>query len=186
MPKKSAVNVHVDLRGLIKLRRIIRKGLERASGPIRDAIRQWAYRYRGFAQERFDRFSKGRGDWPGLKASTIRQRRRGDKRARGKRKRASILRDTGTIFSALEPNFIGAPGQLEKDIPFGVRVGFGGPHKHPKGKATIADIAHFHQSGTGPLPKREIIVDPDRETQEGMAEDMESAFRKVIRQVDVG
>jgi hypothetical protein len=30
------------------------------------------------------------------------------------------------------------PGQLQEDIPFGVRVGFGGPGKYPKGRACRA------------------------------------------------
>lgn len=94
---------------------------------------------------------------------------------------ASILRDTGILFAALDPTFTSRPGQLEKGIPFGVTVGYGGPGRHPKGRATIADIASFHQEGGPHLPKRELIVVPDGKTLDAMANDMVVAFRKYTR-----
>ncbi len=145
----------------------------RSPGPIRDAFKQWGWRYRGFVQERFDRFSKGGGDWPGLAAST-KAGRRG--------KKYTILRNLGLLFNALDPTFRHAPGAVEKHVPFGVVVGYGGPHRHPGGAATIADIANFHQTGRPNLPQRKIIVRPSPQTMAGMAEDMVRAERKLIRQ----
>ncbi len=52
----------------------------RAEGPITVAFKQWAVRYRAYTQERFDKFSKGGGDWAPLKESTKRRRRTGKKK----------------------------------------------------------------------------------------------------------
>jgi hypothetical protein len=93
----------------------------------------------------------------------------------------SILRDTGTMFLALTPVFANKPGALQEDIPFGVRVGYGGPGMHPQGKATIADIASFHQAGGRGRPKREIIVPPDQHTVELMSGDVDRALAKMAR-----
>ncbi len=147
-----------------------------ASGPVRDALKKWAARYRSFAQLRFDRFSKGGGNWKPLAPSTLRRRRKGKRK---NVRKATILRDTGTLFAALDPTFTSRPGQLETNIPFGVTVGYGGPGRHPKGRATIADIASFHQEGGPHLPKRELIVGPDSKTLTAMADDMITAFRKL-------
>jgi len=91
----------------------------------------------------------------------------------------SILRDVGLLYDVLAPTFSGAPGQLQEDIPFGVRVGFGGPARHPDGTATIADIASFHQIGGPHLPQRKIIVPPDEPTQKVMAGAMDTALKTI-------
>jgi hypothetical protein len=82
------------------------------------------------------------------------------------------------LFEALSPT-LGTPGQLQEDIPFGVRVGYGGPAMHPGGKITIAGLAAIHQGGLGHVPKREIIVPPDDRTISLMAGDMQRAIRKL-------
>ena len=63
------------------------------------------------------------------------------------------------------------PGSYEEIQPWAVVLGFGGPSMHPSGKATIADIASFHNFGTGRLPQRQIIVNPPPELIKQMAED---------------
>lgn len=99
----------------------------------------------------------------------------------------SILIDTGTLAGALEGRFAGAPGALEEKIPFGIRVGYGGPAPHPKSKgATVAEIALFHQEGGPRLPQRRIIVDPDEETISEMGRVMTDAVYKLIRTLNVG
>ena len=187
-------SVTIDLRGLNNLEKLVRDGM-RGGGkgnPIRRAFHQWGARYRGFVQERFDRFSKGGGNWKALSKATVKRRRKGRKRtARSKSKTfstgsAAILKDTGTLFRALQPGFVSLPGQLEKDIQYGIRVGFGGPGKHPNSRFTIAQIARAHQTGAGKLPKREIIVDPDIRTVAGMQADMQRAVNKAVRQTDMG
>lgn len=288
-------NVKIDLRELKKFDQDLAKGLQNKSGPIGQALKQWGFRYRSFVQERFDKYSKGGGDWKPLADITKLRRRKGKKAAgklrlrkfkkrtkgatksvltnKGKsktvnidrhkggkkahntrtklrdlrrelvdtslrsdlspkqkrakvkrlmkrintvRKRAakqhksarisrananirasnrkeisrwlkeskhSILRDTGTLFAALSPTFTNKPGAIEENIPFGIRVGYGGPARHTDGESksppTIADIASFHQNGVGRLPKREIIVAPDSKTIRGMIGDMERAVDKL-------
>lgn len=46
-----------------------------SQGEITKAFKQWAARYRAWTQERFDKYSKGGGDWPPLKDSTKWRRR---------------------------------------------------------------------------------------------------------------
>jgi len=208
------------------------------AGPIRMAMHQWAVRYRSFLQRRFLAYSRGAGDWPPLRPSTIRRRRSalktGLNRARASFKSAkarlqnaiaagtntaarrrrleaaqeknyaaarrlldaerarqlqietgtgtgiAILRDTGLLFAALTPEFVGAEGQYQLDVEDGVLVGFGGPGAHPDGKATIADIAGFHQSGSGRLPQRRIVVPPDDQTQAAMQGDMRRAIDRLL------
>ena len=149
------VEVNVNLVGLVKYQRMVNDGLNSKGGnPVKDALKQWGMRYRAWAQERFDRFSKGGGDWPALADSTVRGRRRGS---------STILRDTGTLFAALSPVFASAPGAIEERIPYGLKVGIGGPGGHPSGAATVSQIAQFHQSGGRNLPQRKVIdVPPQR------------------------
>ncbi len=175
--------VRLNLEPLKRFAAAIRADLRTTgNGPIRRAMRQWAARYRGFAQQRFDKFSKGGGGWPPLAASTKARRRKARKgRKKGAARSFSLLRDTGLLFAALDTPWTRKPGALQEDIEFGVRVGYGGPAKYPGGKATIADIAGFHQEGKGRLPKREIIVDPDDRTVDAMAGDMERALGQMAR-----
>ncbi len=173
--------VKVNLEPLKRFGASVSAGMSGGTGPIRDAFVQWAARYRGFVRERFDKYSKGGGDWPPLAESTKRKRRGPRKGHKGSRS-FSILRDTGTLFNALTPTFTAAPGQLQENIPFGIRVGYGGPAKHPSGAASIADLAAFHQTGAGRLPKREIIVAPDARTLAAMAGDMERGIARAIRE----
>ena len=127
-------------------------------------LTQWAVRYRSWAQQRFNSFSRGGGNWKPLAPSTI-------KRRRGAGKMVSILRDIGLLFGALAPAFQNAPGQFEARGPWRVEVGYGGNHKYPNGNVTIADIASFHHFGTSRIPKREIIVDPPSTLVQQMRED---------------
>lgn len=204
-------NVTVDLRNLQAIEEFTRKQALPA-----EVKRQWVFRYRTFIQARFVLFSRGGGDWPPLKRSTLlararrtvgRAREQNDvardtetdaqraKRLRAAKARygrekkridsgqaqAAILRDTGVLFAALNPRFLDAPGFISEEIPFGVRVGYGGPSRHDTegGAATIADIAGFHQTGAGRLPVRKIIVPPDQATIEAMKQDLLRAmFRR--------
>ena len=157
------MSVHIDLTRLYRFRRQVTSG----TGPIKKAFKQWAFRYRGYVRTRFVRFSRGGGNWRKLKR----------KRKRGALANVAILRDTGTLFAALQPVFQNSPGAIEEDIQFGIRVGYGGPHRHPSGgRASIADIASFHQTGAGYLPTRTIIVKPDAATTAAMANDMRKAL----------
>jgi hypothetical protein len=140
---------------------------------LRAVVLLWAERYKSFAQERFIRSSRGGGDWSPLSTATLARRRKG----KGRR-RVAILIDTGQLFGGLNPQVV-APGSIEQEIPWGVRVGYGGPERHPEGAATIADIARFHQTGAGRLPKREIIVEPPSKLRAQMAKDLERALARM-------
>jgi hypothetical protein len=87
---------------------------------------------------------------------------------------------------ALTPEFKGVLGQFQEGIPFGVRVGYGGPARHPKAEMTVADLARFHQTGGGHLPARQIIVPPDDRTIQLMAGDMERAIGKLAKDEGLG
>lgn len=206
-----SATVTVNLAKLYKFRADIAKQLEGGYGPINDALKLWAVRYRSFAQQRFDLYSKGGGDWQELNEKTIERRRKGTATNRAKLKeiwnakvslhapkdsqansaggQPSILRDAGLLFNALAPAFVGAPGAIQQRIKFGIRVGYGGPQRHAvdatsKGMATIADIASFHQKGNLPhLPQRQIIVDPPLPVIEKMALDMQRAIEKMAEDV---
>lgn len=196
-------SVNINLKGLERFKQQVEAQLNGAEGPIRKALKLWAVRYRSWCQQRFDLYSKGGGDWQKLALSTIKRRRQGTKSNITKLKQLlaakpqkdsqsvsgggqySILRDTGLLFGALSPVFNNAPGSLEETIPFGVRVGYGGPERHnvaceTKSMATIADIAKFHQNGAIPkLPQRIIIADAPDYLKATMAEDMTKALAEL-------
>jgi hypothetical protein len=187
--------VKLDLRPLLRFAHKVRA----RSGAFRRAIIQWGARYRGFARARFVRYSAGGGDWPRLKPSTLAARRRrvksgyvfrinkaGKRVRRGFKEGASsqltaaprILWDRGLLIGATRATFTHAPGQLQEEIPEGLRVGYGGPARYPKGQITIADIAHAHQTGAKHLPVRKIIVEPDTKTIRDMVGDLERAIER--------
>ena len=89
------------------------------------------------------------------------------------------------MLSALN---VGGRGNLFKDIQNGVRVGFGGGTKHPSGKATIAEIAVFHNVGGkgGKPPQRAILVEPDSAAIRAMNAAGKRAVGKLLRKHDMG
>ena len=183
--------VRVDFSGLERFT----VGMRRTSpgSPIGQMWRQIGIRYLTFTRRRFTRMSKG--GWPALAPATLRNRRGRKRRAtrspraqtktttRGSATNVAILRDTSTMFNALT---VGMPGnrlQLIRRRAGGVRVGFGGPAKHPNArKATIREIAAAHDTGKGRLPKREILVEPDGGTVATMRQDVIRAITKLGRE----
>jgi hypothetical protein len=125
-------SVNVNLKGLEQFGKAVVSQLNGAPGPVHDALKLWAVRYRSFAQIRFDLYSRGGGDWQKLALSTLKKRRKGTKSnvlklreilagKQSKQKQTgtsptirtaapTILRDTGLLFAALAPVFAGAPG----------------------------------------------------------------------------
>jgi hypothetical protein len=92
-----AKTVHVNLSPLWGLHRQIRDDLEGVgSGPVRTAIRQCGTIYMGAMRERFAANSRGGGDWPALKPSTVLSRKykgRASKKALGPQARTAHLTD---------------------------------------------------------------------------------------------
>ena len=132
-------------------------------------LRRIARRMRSQWFHRFDRFSRGGGNW----RST--NRRRG---SRG-RNRAKILRKTQTLIRALSPVFRGLAGQWEKIRGNSVETGYGGSVRHPEAKMTVLRLARIHNDGLGIAPRRQIIVRPSAETRRLMIQDGERILKNV-------
>lgn len=72
--------VKADMRGTEAFRQAMAEQLHKpaAAGPIRDCLNeQWPKTYLSAMQDRFDRLSRGGGEWPPLSPSTIAKRRGG-------------------------------------------------------------------------------------------------------------
>jgi len=147
-------------------------------GPIHDAFIQWGARYRAYVSRRFKNYSRGGSDGTSPRWKPLKHPR---KHGRGKYKKASVLIDTGVLWASLSATF--KPGFKQRRVAYGLNVGFGGPHRHPKGKATIADIGTFHHFGKGRLPQRKIIVKPPKKVQRQMRDDLQ---RGIDRLLDAG
>ena len=130
-------------------------------------LRRIARRMRSQWFHRFDRFSRGGGNWPSTK------RRKGS-RGRG---RAKILRKTNTLIRALSPVFRGLAGQWEKIRGNSVETGYGGSARHPEAKMTVLSLARIHNDGLGIVPRRQIIVQPNAETRRLMIQDGERILK---------
>ena len=173
----QGVQIEIDIKGMEKFRKKLRRG-GLASGPVKDMYTQWAARLRGYWKEQYDINSKGGGSWDGLSKETIRRRKKG----KDGNKTGSILRDTGTLMRAISPRVPGAPGKHTLRGRNGIEIGYGGNDVHPNVNATIAQVALWHQTGAGNNPVREIIVDPDKRTLEGMQSDTDRALDKLSKQ----
>ena len=124
-------------------------------------FKQWGVVYRSYTQRRYSKHSRGQGNWPALKPSTVRRRRKGSK---------VILRDLGLLFAVVSPTFPGPGSITERVNGRTIRLGYGGGDRHGKSQVTIAEIAEFHQNGGGNLPQRKIIVPPDNKTTTQLAD----------------
>jgi hypothetical protein len=159
---------------------ILRSLNQRDYNDFATAVKQMAIIYRSNMQERYYRLSKGGGEWPDLEPETIAHRRKGGSKKGGNDTGSvAILIDTATLVSALDPVFGAGQGQLQEMIEDGIRVGINDT-PHPDSKATIGEIATFHQFGMGNNPERKILVDPSAAVNERMGACVQSAFDKVI------
>lgn len=286
---KLETHVTLNLDPVMRLKARINQEIKGQGTEFQGCLKRWALRYRTYVRRRFDRFSKGGGNWAPLALSTIiarhrkrnlkgrvkvvpdnpvkksksaktstkkrpsllsklrkavksrktktklknlgkigkslfkatkRSARKAGKAAKkgaksvrraikNKHKRPpkttlardtrrggkivkvkgaySTLRDTGTLFGALDPVFSSKPGALEKLVDGSIVVGFGGPgaYTQTKGKRfTVADIAAFHQTGGGKLPKRTILVMPDKDLYKAMREDLRRTVMRIIKRAE--
>jgi hypothetical protein len=158
-------SVKITMTSLTAYKKVVNTQLKSGSpGVLTDVFKQWAIRYRSFIQQRYNKYSRGGGDWAPLKQATI--------DAKGS---SGILIDTGLMFSALTPVWQSPPGGINRFITGGVEVGFGGEAGRPDGLLTIAELAAIHQE------TRPIIVQPDNDTMEGCARDLERALNGPIQ-----
>lgn len=153
---------------------------------LRSVYKQWGVRYLAWIKRGFVVKSRGgtfKGvKWAKLKPATIKARASRRKTARARTaavgKHSILIDRLASIRKALTP---GAPGSLWRWLHNGVRVGFGGPAKHPDGKATIRDIAVFHDQGEGRLPRRQILHKPDRAFRKMMLETLGKGIDRLGR-----
>lgn len=139
-------------------------------------MNDWVGIYARFLTERYNRFSFGGGNWAPLAPSTLKQKQR-------KGLLLLILRATDLMFQAFAPEFAGKPGGINKQIPFGVRISFGGGMNipHPPSEKTIGQIAMYHQLGGGRLPQRKILVPPDTDCVAQMRHRMFTALEEMAQ-----
>ena len=171
--------------------RHIRKRLKDTSGPVDQMFKDWGEKYLGFVKRRFNKFSKGGGDWRKLDPATVRARRKGGKRKSGKRKRAkketsrvAILADTGILKGGLT---VGKAGNLFKRTRKGIRVGFGGLNIHPETKGlTIKALAVIHDQGLPKkgIPQRQILVKPDERLKRRMKSDLRRTIKLIGQEAE--
>lgn len=124
------------------------KAISSGSGPVREVLQSWEKIYVAFILKRFDKFSRGGGDWPKLKPGTI--------RAKGS---SAILVDKRYLRMGL------ATG-IRSTSHSGARIVFAFTSRslHPTAKMPIAELATIHNEGEGIVPKRQILVRPDQQT----------------------
>lgn len=197
MAAKGRTSINVT--GLERFRKAVHTGLRSTSPSILRTVvfKQWGWRWRSFSQERYDRFSRGSGDWADLKPETKAARRHGKggrfQRGGKAQKQAkssgggqiSILRNTNTMYLVFSPVFLRLAGQLEEQIPLGIKVGFGGSAPHPNAPMTVSRLAEIHDQGLGNNPQRKLVVDPPLSVKNLMAGDMERGLQKIIDQSQV-
>lgn len=160
-----ADDVTIDNSAMLKFFGELEAGIAGAPGPIDTFFKLFAAEYLVFVQRRYDRFSRGAGDWAPLAASTIKKRRRGKGgrsraaiqalRARGGAAKGgvAILKDTGTLRAALVQ---GGPGNVIRRITNGIEIGIeGGSAAEPP--LTLGALAQIHNEGLGNNPKRVIL-----------------------------
>lgn len=165
------IEVKVKIDGLDRLKRAALQNP--ALG--REIAGAWSMIYRAFTRQRFYNLSRGGGEWPPLKASTLRQRRKG--KGQGT---AAILRDTGALFASLQPD-LGTGGLIQSEPrPLGFTAFLGGGQTYKSGP-TLSEVATWHHTGKGNLPARTILVQPEMGTIGTMSRKAKEIMVKFMR-----
>lgn len=125
-------------------------------------------KYRSFLYHRFDKFSRGGGNW--------KQTNRNKQGRRNKRRGRFILRYSHTLYKSLSPIYRGLPGQLEQYQGDSMVVGIGGSSKHPSGNITVGELAAIHHFGLGVQDARKIVVRPDSKLRKVFVNDLRKAL----------
>lgn len=119
----------------------------RSASTQRRVFKAWHTLYRNFLQDRFAKFSRGRGNWPPHSQRTIDQY--------GPH---PLLRLTGELYKALAGSYGVIPGGIRVMMP---------RRKHNSG-LSLNRIAEIHHFGLGVVPKREIWALPTETTKKRM------------------
>lgn len=125
--------------------------------PFKELFESWGDAYAQFIQKRFDRLSRGGGEWPPLKPATIRAKRRAGFGGTAR----LILVMTRFLRRHLDPWLSRTSFKV---TPNGVNVAFGKSARHPRAHVPVSTLALWHHEGAGRLPVRKIIVNADMAT----------------------
>lgn len=161
--------VTLDLRALEAYKKRFRNP---RTPEMRPVMNQWTKRYSGYVRRRFSAQSRGGGEWHGLSRATIRNRRKG--KGSGS---PGILRNTGTLFAVLDSQRTDNWKFISNGVRFGFLKSNRSSHPGSKRSLSVSDIAGIHQFGKGHNPIRKIIVDPDKQTTDGMIRDLMRAAK---------
>jgi hypothetical protein len=142
--------------------------------------RQAAEAYRSQIFNRFNRFSRGGGDWKQTARSransTVKRKGRKIKGADGRLRNAFILRKTHTLFKAWSPVWRNLPGQYQRITEDSVEVGVKGG-RHPEAPFSVGRLASIHNFGEGNMPKRQMMVKPNKATTDLMIKRLDKLLK---------
>lgn len=141
-------------------------GLTKATKTLSDAramesevLEPVVSEYRAFVLKRFDKFSRGGGNWPPNSPQT--QKRKGS---------TAILVDTRAMRLGLAADGIGMTDLKTLSGRVRMTFSFTSPEAHPKSKKlTISDLASIHHAGQGRVPARPILARPTPDVRLRMA-----------------
>lgn len=139
----------LQLSGLTKLK----AGLGRPQGSLADAEKRASTAYITYVLRRFDKNSRGGGDWPKLSPATI--------AAKGS---SAILVNTRLLRLGLQTG-IGVV-DVVTGRTWRLTFKFTSTKTHPPSGLSISDLASMHHLGFGKVPARKILVKPDSTTME--------------------
>lgn len=156
----------ISVKYLLKLKNTetTRRALQNPAGHVLSALKDCAGIYKRTMLKRFDKFSKGGGDWPDIKKET-----------KLRKKSTRILVDTRVMRLGL-----GADIAMTSQSGMRTTIGIRQRTKHTRAKMTVADLASIHHFGLGRVPRRKILVRPDPITSRLMSD---RVMRGISRQM---
>jgi hypothetical protein len=167
------VKLKIDLKPLERYVNVLTKT---GQSGFNEVMIKWIVRYKKFALARYNRNSRGGGDWPPLSPKT---------KKRIKKRSRAILKDSNTLVSTLDPiptlDKYPKPGIVTINHYRGITIGFGGGGAHPLSRLSIGRLATVHHLGLGRVPVRTILVDPTQEIKNRMANDVRDVANKTKR-----
>ena len=144
------------------------KYVQRATSPnsyTRQLIRAWVIIYLADMQRRFNKNSRGGGDWKAIKRSTAQQKGND-----------LILVQIGKLKNALQLWALGNK-MVILGSELAAEVGFSNA-MHDK-KLSFNQLARIHQNGEGNVPAREILVPPSQKAMRAMVRASQAMFDKM-------
>ena len=153
--------IRATLKVDLKRHKTLQGAIATGTGPVKETLESFERLYRAFVLRRFDRFSRGGGNW----------KPNSDAVKRAKRSSA-ILVDSRVMRLGLNVG-VRATRITKNSVTFS----FTNRARHPSASLTIAQLATVHDQGNG-VPKRQILVKPDAETTKRL---LDMAKKKYLR-----